>query len=109
SPTTEILGYFIADEGEYIQASSYVKIALGTDTVAGTKNTPPYNYNLGQNYTYATATQSAEDGGNGSWAVLYGSSPVSTQLGLAVEEETVTGDKSRTHTNEQVAYWAMEP
>lgn len=108
-PNAETLGYFIAEEAEYIMANAYVKIALGSDSVAGTGNAAPYKYTLPRNYSYATATQSAEDGGNGGWAVLYGNSPVSNTLNLAIEEETIAGDKSRTHTNEQVSFWAMEP
>jgi len=109
NPVAETLGYFIAEEAEYAMANAYVKIELGADSVAGTRNSPPYNYSLPRNYTYATATQAAEDGGNGGWAVFYGNAPVSTVLQLAVEEETAAGDTTRTHTTEQMAYWAMEP
>lgn len=108
-PNDEDLGYFIAEEAEYFMENANVKIALGADTVAGTGNNPPYIYDLGRTYTLATALSSAEDGGNGGWAVLYGSNPVSQNLNLAIEEETVAGDRTRTHTNEQVSYWAMRP
>lgn len=108
-PNAETLGYFIAEEAEYFMANAYVKIALGADSVAGTANNSPYNYTLPRNFSFATATQSAEDGGNGGWAVLYGNSPVTNVLQLAIEEETVAGDASRTHTSEQVAYWVAEP
>jgi len=109
TPNTETLGYFIAEEAEYFMANAYVKIALGADAVAGTANTTPYNYTLPRSFSYATATQSAEDGGNGGWAVLYGANPVSNVLALGIEEETVAGDSTRTHTNEQVAYWVSQP
>lgn len=109
NPNPETLGYFIAEEAEYSMANAYVKIELGGDSVKGTKGTPPYDYTLPRNYTYATATQTAMDGINGSWAVLYGSSPVSSVLELAVEEETAAGDTTRAHTTEQVQYWVMEP
>ena len=108
-PNAETLGYFIAEQAEYTMANAYVKIANGSDTVAGTVGTPPYNYALPRTYSFATATQVNEDGGNGSWAVLYGNSPVSSVLQLAVEEETAAGDTSRRHTTEQIAYWVMEP
>lgn len=109
SVITETLGYFIAEEGEYIQASSYVSIKLGADIVKGVGNNPPYSYALDRAYSYGVATQSAMDGGNGSWAVLYGNSPLGTRINLAADEETVAGDTSRSHSNEQVAYWVMEP
>ena len=109
NPIAETLGFFIAEEAEYSMANAYVKIELGADSVAGTRNSPPYNYTLPRNYTYATATQTAEDGGNGGWGVFYGNSPVSSVLQLAVEEDTAAGDTTRTHTTEQMAYWVMEP
>ena len=108
-PNPETLGYFIAEQAEYSMANAYIKIALGADSVAGTNGSAPYSYSLPRSYSYATATQSGEDGGNGSWAVFYGTSPISSVLQLAVEEETVTGDATRRHTNEQIGYWVMEP
>ena len=109
APTSETLGYFIAESGTYIQASSTVTIDHGSNSIAGVGDSPPYSYSLPSNHTYATASQAAENGGNGGWVVLYGSSPVSSSLNLAIEEETVAGDTTRRHTNEQVDYWVMEP
>ncbi|MEZ5537865.1 MAG: hypothetical protein R3F02_19860 [Thiolinea sp.] len=108
-PNAETLGYFIAEEAEYFMANAYVNIALGTNSVSGVGNNPPYNYTLPQNFSFATATQSAENGGNGGWAVLYGNTPVSNVLQLAIDEETFTGDASRSHVKETVAYWVSEP
>ena len=108
APTTETLGYFIAEEAEYFLASSNVKIALGVDIIRGVRNSPPYVHNFSNNYTFATATISAMDGADGGWAVLYGAAPVSNQIHLAIDEDTV-GDPDRSHTTEQVAYWVMEP
>ncbi len=108
APTTETLGYFIAEDAEYILPNAYVKITIGVDTVRGVLTSPPYNYALGRSYSFATATISAMDGGDGGWAVLYGASPVSSQISLAIDEDTV-GDPDRNHTTEQVAYWVMDP
>ena len=109
NPTSETLGYFIAEAGTYIQASSTVTIVHGSNRIRGTGDSPPYNYSLPSSHSFATATQAAENGGNGGWAVLYGNTPVSTAINLAIEEETVAGDTSRRHTAEQVDYWVMEP
>ncbi|KAG1694951.1 hypothetical protein GQR58_006878 [Nymphon striatum] len=51
---------------------------LGADTVRGVTNNPPYTYNLpnSYNYEFGIASQNAEDGGDGSWAVLYGADPL---------------------------------
>ena len=108
APTTETLGYFIAEEAEYILPNAYVKITLGVDTIRGVLTAPPYNYTLPRSYSFATATISAMDGGDGGWAVLYGATPVSNQIQLAIDEDTV-GDPDRNHTTEQVAYWVMQP
>lgn len=108
---TETLGYFISEQAEYTLVNAHVKIALGADSVRGavTPNpAPPYNYTLPRSYTYATATLSAMDGGDGGWAVLYGTNPISTSIGLAIDEDTVS-NAERNHTPEQVAYWVMEP
>ena len=67
SPTTETLGYFIAEAAEYTLANAYVKIEIGGDSIRGVLNTPPYNYSLPRSYTYATATIAAMDGGDGGW------------------------------------------
>ncbi|MCF6191192.1 MAG: hypothetical protein L3J51_12000 [Cocleimonas sp.] len=108
NPTTETLGYFIAEAAEYTLANAYVKIQIGGDSIRGVLDSPPYNYALPRSYTYATATITAMDGSDGGWAVLYGASPVSSQLSLAIDEDTVS-DTDRSHTSEQVAYWVMEP
>ena len=108
---TETLGYFIAEQAEYSLVNAHVKIALGTDSIRGAVTpspAPPYNYTLPRSYTYATATLSAMDGGDGGWAVLYGASPITSVISLAIDEDTVRNTE-RNHTTEQVAYWVMEP
>ncbi|RVU84423.1 DUF11 domain-containing protein [Leucothrix sargassi] len=109
TPNAEDLGYFIAEEAEYFTETANIKIAVGNDSIAGVGNSPPYAYDLGRSYSLATASSSSEDGGNGGWAVLYGSNPVSTVLNLAIEEDTAAGDQTRRHTNERVSYWAVDP
>ena len=106
---TETLGYFIAEEAEYTLVNAFVKIALGPNTIRGVDaNTPPFNYTLPRSYTYATATVSAMNGGDGGWAVLYGANPITSVLGLAIDEDTVRNGE-RNHITEEVSYWVMEP
>lgn len=107
NPTTETLGYFIAEAAEYTLANAYVKIEIGGDSIRGVSNSTS-NYSLPRSYSYATATITAMDGADGGWAVLYGSSPVSSQLNLGIDEDTVA-DNERFHTTEQVSYWVMDP
>ncbi len=105
--TTETLGYFIAEAATYTLDSAFVKIALGPDSIRGIDDSLR-SYSLPRSYTYATATISAMDGQDGGWAVLYGETPVSDQLNLAIDEDRI-GDSERNHTTEQVAYWVMAP
>ena len=105
---TETIGYFIAEQAEYTLVNARVKIALGADSIQGVDNSAPDTYSLLNTYTYATATLSAMDGGDGGWAVLYGSNPVSSTINISIDEDTVSNTE-RSHTTEQVAYWVMEP
>ncbi|HFU77467.1 MAG TPA: hypothetical protein ENK68_03080, partial [Epsilonproteobacteria bacterium] len=44
----ETLGYIVAESGTYHYSGFDMKVALGTDTIRGVDDTPPYSYNLGQ-------------------------------------------------------------
>lgn len=103
----ETLGYIVAEAGIYELEDFSMAVNYGSDSVAGAGNTPAYSYTLDKSYTHGVVTKEAEDGGHGGWAVLYGASPFGTSLDLAIDEETVAGDKTRTHTQEEVAYWVM--
>lgn len=107
----ETLGYIVIEEGTATGSYGGILywVALGGDSVKGVGNSPPYTYGVADHYSFVVATQEAMDGGNGSWAVLYGNNPLAgTDLHLAVDEETVAGDTTREHTKEQVAYWAFK-
>ena len=83
---------------------------MGTDTVRGWDNTPPYSYALSGLSTAETAIVSAAgiDGNDGGWPVLYGTNPVSpSALQLVIDEDQV-GDAEQSHTTEQVAYLVFE-
>ena len=111
----ETLGYVVieAGEGEMGTASGTARYfaALGSDIVRGIGNSPPYTYSLTDlSFTPSTAilSQAAMDGGDGAWAVLYGSNPVTgSSLNLAVEED-MAWDSERSHTTEQVGYIVFE-
>jgi len=104
----ETLGIIVIETGTGTADDIAYEAALGPDNVAGVGNNPPYNYSLAGNATFGVVTQGGEDGGQGGWAVTFGSAPVSgSTLGLAIDEETVAGDTSRTHTTEHVAYFVL--
>ncbi|MCP4265962.1 MAG: DNRLRE domain-containing protein [Candidatus Brocadiaceae bacterium] len=106
----ETLGYIVLESGAgTIDNVNYVA-ALGTDTIKGIGDSPSYDYSISgpSSASLAIATLSAMDGGNGGWAVLYGSNPVSSNtLRLAIDED-VAADTERNHTTEQVAYIVFE-
>ena len=102
----EIVGYIVIEQGSGSIGSVNYACALGADTVAGVDDSPPYTYALGGTYSVGVATQCNEDGGDGGWGVLYGANPISTTIGLAVEEDTTDGS-NRAHTTEQVSYWVF--
>ncbi len=105
----ETLGFIVTEPGTgTVNGVSYA-FDLGSDTVAGTGNSPPYNYSVTGDFDTAVLQQAAEDGGDGAWAVLYGSDPLpSNSIALAVEEETAAGDTTRRHTTEEVYYGAFD-
>lgn len=106
--SNETLGVVVIERG----AGNYEGIAydaqLGPDNVLGVGNSPPYNYGLSGSFEFAVVTMGGEAGGNGGWAVTYGSSPVNgSTMALAIEEEVAAGDTTRRHTAEPVAYFVV--
>ena len=83
---------------------------MGSDTVKGTADSPPYSYALNGLSTAGTAivSSAAMDGGDGGWPVLYGTSPLTPNLlQLAIQEDQMK-DSERRHTTEQVAFFVLE-
>lgn len=104
----ETLGYIVVEPGNGTSNGVSYTFQRGSDTVEGAGNAPPFNYTVTGDFETAVLTQAAEDGGQGGWAVLYGSDPLpANRIQLAIDEETVAGDTSRTHTTEEVYYSAF--
>ena len=105
----ETLGYFVVESSTGNLNNIRFAAAIGADIVEGTANSPPFVYNVSGDFDIGIVTQAGEDGGNGGWAVFYGADALpNNQIHLAIEEETVAGDTSRTHTAEQVMYWIFD-
>ena len=106
SRADETIGYIVIEAGSgYFGQKTFVA-DLGSDVVSGIGNSPPYTYTLSgpSGATYAIASQAGMDGGDGGWAVLYGSDPVSpTALDLACDEDQIANSE-RGHTTEQLGY-----
>jgi uncharacterized repeat protein (TIGR01451 family) len=105
----ETIGYLVAEAGSGTVNNVDYELARGSDSVRGnTGSNAGYTYGQSNDYNIAVLTQAAEDGGNGSWAVLYGADPLpNNSMVLAVDEEEFAGDATRGHTTEQVYYWSF--
>ncbi|MEO1552782.1 MAG: hypothetical protein AAFR82_02525 [Pseudomonadota bacterium] len=102
---SETLGFIITSPGTGSVNDVDYAFARGGNSIAGTGNTPPYTYSVSGDFDIGIATMAAENGGNGGWAVLYGNDPLpSNTINLAVEEETVAGDTTRRHIDEELYY-----
>jgi len=86
---------------------THYRVELGGDSIRGVDDGGG-TYDVGYDYRMGVATQSAMDGGDGSWAVFFGNDPFEgDSLDLAVDEDTTDGT-DRSHTTEQVAYWIFD-
>ena len=106
--SNETIGYIVIEAGT---STIDLVAGLGTDSVEGVGNAPPYFYSVATLATASTAivSQAAMDGGNGGWAVLYGPDPIEAgNLQLAIDEDQIN-DPDRAHTAEHVAYVVFSP
>ena len=106
------IGYVVIEAGTGTIEGVGYSAGLGSDSVRGVENSPPYNYSVGAIPDPANAvailSQTGMDGGNGGWAILYGSDPLTaSQISLAIEEDWYL-DSERRHQTEQVGYIIFE-
>ena len=105
SYAAETVGVIIADEGSGRIGLFDYEIGRGPNTIDGVR-TNGATYSVGDDFEIGVATQAAENGGQGGWAVLLGADPLPNGgLVLAIDEEIVAGDMSRGHIAEIVDYW----
>ncbi len=105
----ETLGYIVIEQGSGSGGNIQYEAVLGAQTVRSVGNNPPYTYTLtNSNHDFVVATQSAMTGGQGSWGLLWGTSPISNgRLDLSVDEDQLGGITDRKHSRERIAYWAF--
>ncbi len=109
SRNTETIGYLVAEAGSGTVNNVAFELDSGADSVAGNSGANTgYPYTLSGDYSIGVTAQQGEDGGNGSWSVLYGADPLPpNQIVNAVDEEIDAGDTSRNHTRERLDYWVF--
>lgn len=107
----ERVGYIVIEAGNGEIEGTRYEAGLGSDTIRGMGDSPPYDYPLTDlSFTPSTAivTQAGMDGGNGGWAVIYGDDPLPPSwMDLAIDEDWVRDGESN-HTTEQVGYIVFE-
>lgn len=102
----ETLGIIVIEPGTGSYDGIAYEAQLGPDTVDGVQNAG-VNYGLSDSFEFGVATQSAEDGGDGGFAVFLGGGAVGgATLTVAIDEDII-GDAERSHTREQVSYFAI--
>jgi hypothetical protein len=102
----ETLAYLVIEAGVALMDGVGCAAGVSADVVRGVGDAPPYVIPVVPfaNAATAVASQSGMDGGEGSWAILYGADAVGeSALRLAVEEDWYF-DPERSHPTEQVAY-----
>ena len=108
----ETIGFIVIEAGSGSIGSLDYVVGLGADTVRGIPSGSGSGYNYSFNGlvspTSAIVSQAAMDGGNGGWAILYGSNPISSgSIELSIDEDQMS-DIERNHTTEQVSYIVFE-
>ena len=102
---TETLGVIATSPGAGTTNDVDYLFGITGNAVGGVGNSPPYSITVSGDFSTGVAAQTGEIGGQGSFAVLYGSDPLpANRLDLALDEETLAGDTTRTHLLERVAY-----
>ncbi|NOQ95449.1 MAG: hypothetical protein GQ555_02395, partial [Desulfobacterales bacterium] len=102
----ETIGYVVVEAGAYNINGQYMVAKIGTSSIQGIDDSPPYSYPISgvSNVTAAIVSQTRMRGSNGSWALFYGANPISDiAINLAVDEDQLN-DTERAHAGEQVAY-----
>ena len=106
----ETIRYLVIEAGTGTLNGQHFLAGLGGDTISGMTNNPPFVYSLTDlpSASVAIVSLAGLDGGNGGWAVLYGTTPVTVStLSLAIDEDQLN-DSERSHITEQVGYLVLE-
>jgi len=102
----ETLGIIVIERGTGSYDGIAYEAVLGPDTVDGVNNNGS-TYGLSGSFEFAVATQAGEDGGDGGRAVFLGNGSVGgSTLQIAIDEDLIN-DSERSHTTENVAYFAV--
>ncbi len=101
----ETIGYVVFEAGSGTLGEIAYEVALGSNTVQGVTDGPPYSYTHGlASPTGAVVSQAGMNGLNGSWGLLYGPDPLEPNRLMVAVDEDQRRDAERNHIPEQLAY-----
>lgn len=106
----EIIGYIVIEAGAGIMGGQSYVAGVGPDTVEMIDEAPsPWTYTLTPlvSVTGGVFCETAQDGGDGSWAVLVGNPPFGPGTAFLAQDEDHVGDRDTNHANDQIAYIAF--
>ncbi|MFH1501001.1 MAG: hypothetical protein ABIE22_03585 [archaeon] len=99
----ETMGYIVFEQGTGTIGNLDYEAGRTGNTIRGIDNSPPYPCSLSSTFSVGVASQVAMNGGNGGWAYLFGSSPITSVINLAIDEDQCS-DSERNHAAEEVDY-----
>jgi len=105
----ETLGIIVFEQGSGLVAGVSYEARVGSASVEGVANSPPFDYshNLPSTPQVAILSSAAMTGADGAWPVLFGTTPLrSDRIRLAVLEDQIR-DSERSHGGERVAWAAF--
>jgi hypothetical protein len=104
----ELLGYIAIETGNGTIGTTNYIAGLGSDTIRGVGDSPPYTYPVSgisdPSNAIAIIGQAGMDGSNGGWAILYGNNPITDSALKTAIDEDQAWDNERRHTTEQAGY-----
>lgn len=105
----EYIDYIAADQATGTNNGITFDIVKSSDSIEGYLNSPPYNVSYNNTFSsppeVSVIAQLGEDGGDGGWAITYGT-PTQTDEPAAIDEANSTSD--RKHTTEPVGVIAFD-
>jgi hypothetical protein len=106
----ELIGFIVIEAGSGTLGGRYFEAGVGSDSVQGMGDEPPYDYPLSNlvSAEVALLSMAGMEGYNGGWPVLVQDlDPAGSVIGLAVDEDQLS-DWERWHVPERIAYLVLE-
>jgi hypothetical protein len=112
SRANETVGFIVVEAGHGLIGGVDFEAALGSDSVRGVDNSPPYAYSFNSAFgsapQVAIVSMAAMDDAKGGWAQIHGpTKATASTLYLSIDESQLD-DSERKHGHEQAGYIVFE-